>query len=190
MRAALVLVVLLATAGVAGGASHLPLVSTNGVSVYATCRTGDLHRRTADGAELEVSLSRLGCVAQAASIVLRGAPSGAWLWIGTTDIYQVGLLRLSCRGGIVSSTFSIDPHSATASVTVESTAFRTEKTLQPGQRLRLPSIRASRRWPDRSVAWNVGLGGEAGWTDAHFVEVAEPHCRADVRVLVTAFRNG
>lgn len=189
MRVALILVLLLAAAGVAGGASREPLVSTNGVSVYPTCRTGDVHRKTADGAVLEVSLSRLGCVPEAASVALLGAPSGARLWLGTTDIYQVGLLRLTCRRGIVSGTFTIDPRSATAYVTVEATALHANKTLQPGQTLRLPPIRAGWRWSDQAVAWSVGLGGEAGWTDAHFVEVAKSRCRTDVRVLVTAFRN-
>lgn len=191
MRVALVTVVLLVTAtAVAAAESRVPLLSTNGLSVFTACGSADrIHRRTADGAILEVSLSRAGCDVQAASIELLGAPSGAWLYLGTTDIYQVGRLSLTCRKGVVRSRLRLDLGTATAYVSLESTASRRQKVLQPGQLLQGPPI-ALEPAPDQRVEWTVSPGGEAGWTEAHIVEVARPRCRADVRVLLTAFRNG
>lgn len=194
MRTALpALVLLLAGSAAVAGGSRLPLVSTNGVSLSPTCSSADhVHRRTADGAFLDVTLSRNGCNLAAASIELLGARSGAWLWIGTTDIYQVGRLALECSRSGVTSSLRLDPGTATAYVAIESTASRHQRTLQPGQRLRLPSIAAAAQYESsrRTVEWSVEPGGEAGWTDAQVVEVARPGCRTDVHVPLTAFRNG
>jgi hypothetical protein len=180
---------LMATGGIAAAGSRAPLVSSNGVSVPATC-SREVQRRTADGALLDVSLSEVRCSVRSASISLLGAPTGAWLQIGTTDIYEVGRLALSCRKSVVTSTFRLSARSASASLSVESTGSRRVRTLQPGGLVRLPSVSVDDRAQNQVISWSVLPGGEAGWTDARFTEIAQPRCRTDVRVLVNAFRTG
>ena len=139
---------------------------------------------------LDVSLSRIGCHVEAASIALLGAPAGAWLSIGTTDVYKVGRIALGCQGSLETSSFRLDPGTATAAAMVASTPSRRDVTLQPGGLLRLPPVSADPRLGRGSFHLVVEPGGEAGTTYADFVVVARPHCRADVRVLVSAERYG
>jgi hypothetical protein len=172
-------------AGADGGRKAPPLVATNGVVVDAGChgsRPSDVHRRTADGAFLAVSLSRVGCAVRAVAVALRDAPAGAWLYLGTPDIYTIGRFETACSGSVLSTVFRLDARSATASVRLEATGVQREVTLQPGQRMR--------SFPLPVLLWTVRPGGEAGWTTAHVVEVARPGCHVDIRALLVAFRTG
>jgi hypothetical protein len=162
-----------------------PLVATNGVAVHAACGRSDVRLRTGDGALLAVSVSRVQCNARAVAVSLLHAPAGAWLYLGTPDIYTIGRFDTACHDARLTTIFRLDPRSATASVELATNGVQRHVTLQPGQTLRGVPLVA-----DGVLAWTIVPGGEAGSTTATVVEVVRPRCRLDVRALLVPLRTG